>query len=82
MSGEKLGPPQAPGGENKDPPSGLADSVASRPLPGDIQALIGRRLVAAYDEVLRQPIPDRFRRLLDDLEANPHVATKSPSEGK
>ena len=37
-------------------------------LAPDIQVQIGRRLVAAYDHVLHQPVPDRFRLLLDELD--------------
>jgi Anti-sigma factor NepR len=37
-------------------------------LAPEIQAQIGRRLTAAYDDVLQQPVPDRFRLLLDELD--------------
>ena len=37
-------------------------------LAPDIQVQIGRRLVAAYDHVLHQPVPDRFLLLLDELD--------------
>lgn len=33
--------------------------------------IIGRRLREYYDEVARQPVPDRFLELLNRLEANP-----------
>ena len=45
-----------------DPP------VNDAALSPTIQAQIGRRLLAVYDEVLQQPIPDRFRILLDHLD--------------
>ena len=48
-----------------EPPSPQSYDVG---LPSPIQAQIGRRLAAIYDEVLHQPIPDRFRLLLDELE--------------
>jgi len=37
-------------------------------LEPDQQAHIGRRLRAAFDEIVNEGVPDRFRRLLDDLE--------------
>lgn len=37
-------------------------------LSSDLQAHIGRQLRAAFDEVAREPIPDRFLQLLKDLE--------------
>ena len=45
---------------------GKKPGVALAPL---IQAQIGSRLVAVYNEVLHQPVPDRFRQLLDELDA-------------
>lgn len=47
------------------------ESVASASTPAlddDLQIHIGRQLRAVYDEVARQPVPDRFLRLLEDLE--------------
>jgi hypothetical protein len=35
----------------------------------DIQDHIGRQLRAVYNEVLDEPVPDRFLRLLADLES-------------
>lgn len=34
----------------------------------DIQKHLGRNLKASYDELVRQPIPDTFRHLLEQLE--------------
>jgi hypothetical protein len=34
----------------------------------DIQTHLGQRLKASYDELVRQPVPDKFRQLLDELE--------------
>jgi hypothetical protein len=33
-----------------------------------IQDHIGRQLRAVYDDVLNQPVPDRFRELMDKLD--------------
>ena len=46
-------------------------------LAPEIQAQIGARLMAAYDDVLQQPVPDRFRQLLEDLDAK----TAKPASG-
>jgi len=37
-------------------------------LEADLQAHIGRQLRAVYDEVVNEAVPDRFLRLLDELE--------------
>jgi Anti-sigma factor NepR len=36
-------------------------------LGADLQAVIGRQLRAVYHEVLDEPVPDRFVRLLAEL---------------
>ena len=55
-------------GEAPDAPARPAARARSSALPERIQAQIGHRLAAIYDEVLLQPIPDRFHLLLDELE--------------
>jgi hypothetical protein len=42
--------------------------AAGPSVPLDAQTQIGRRLASIYNEVLQQPVPDRFRILLDELE--------------
>jgi Anti-sigma factor NepR len=37
-------------------------------LEADLQAHIGRQLRAVYDEVVNEGVPDRFVRLLEELE--------------
>lgn len=37
-------------------------------LPADAQHVIGEKLKAMYDEVVRQPVPDRFAQLLAQLD--------------
>lgn len=37
-------------------------------LPADAQNRIGQRLKAMYDNVVQQPVPDRFAQLLEQLE--------------
>jgi hypothetical protein len=41
----------------------------------ELQAHIGRQLRAVYDEVAQQPVPERFLKLLEELERK--QATKS-----
>lgn len=38
------------------------------PFALDIQSQIGRQLQAVYDEVLHEPVPDRFLKLLQKLD--------------
>ena len=65
-----------------------ADSAA--PADGDreyalaphVQEQIGRRLAAVYDEILRQPIPERFLRLLDQLDQATAKTVKDRSSAK
>ena len=48
------------------------DTQRQRPPNGldpDIQKQIGRMLKAAYDQVAREPVPDKFLSLLQQLEA-------------
>ncbi len=47
---------------------GKAAADDKRGLSSDLQGHIGRQLRAAFDEVAREPIPDRFLQLLKDLE--------------
>jgi hypothetical protein len=37
-------------------------------LEGDLQAHIGRQLRAVYEEVVNEEVPDRFVKLLEELE--------------
>ena len=40
-------------------------------LGSDLQSHIGRQLRSLYDEVLKEPVPDRLRDLLQKLEQKP-----------
>jgi hypothetical protein len=47
-----------------------SEPEATQPHLGpDLQALIGQQLRAVYHEVLNEPVPDRFVRLLEALAA-------------
>ena len=75
--------------QGDDNSNGEAPNAAARPvarahssaLPERIQAQIGHRLAAIYDEVLLQPIPDRFHLLLDELERGA-PPSKAPAREK
>ena len=46
----------------------LQEKIASEPaLDRAVQARIGEKLLAMYDELLEQPVPDRFERLIERL---------------
>lgn len=46
------------------------------PLPQDVQARIGDKLKAMYQEIVQQPVPDRFKELLAQLDRG-HLPAKS-----
>jgi hypothetical protein len=50
--------------EEKPEPPREGEPTASFPL----HEHIGRQLKAMFDEVLSQPVPDKFRELLEELE--------------
>ena len=67
--------PMMPDQNNSASPGGspvVSATVASegpaRPGTTDVQAYIGRQLRAVYDDVVKQPIPDRFLALMKQLE--------------
>jgi hypothetical protein len=49
-------------------PDGPAETVAGAMFGPDLQAHIGRQLRAVYDEVVSEAVPERFLRLLEELE--------------
>lgn len=54
-------------------PAAETGSIGAAPpkgviLEADLQAHIGRQLRAVYDEVVNEAVPERFLRLLDELE--------------
>ena len=49
-------------------------------LPPDVQVKIGEKLKAIYDDVVRQPVPDRFKDLLTQLDAA-HVPANLEAKG-
>ena len=55
-------------------------SWRGQPLSAEIQARIGIKLLEVYDEVLSQPVPDRFLQLLDALDEK--MKSQPDSENK
>jgi hypothetical protein len=60
-----------PGKKNKPPA-----------LPPDVQVKIGEKLKAIYDDVVRQPVPDRFKDLLSKLDSNGTESLRIEAEGR
>jgi hypothetical protein len=48
------------------------------PLPPHVRAAIGHKLKEALEPVVSEPVPDRFLRLLDELESRPEGESPSP----
>ncbi len=44
------------------------DPTAASPIDREIQKHLGQKLKASYDDLVRQPVPDKFRQLLEELE--------------
>lgn len=66
--------------------AGPAEDDGAR-LGTEVEAVIGRRLKALYDDVVNAPVPDRFMELLAKLEEAPAAAqgepvARPPSDGK
>ena len=57
-------------------PSPDLAQAAPRAMGLDVQAHLGRQLRAVFDDLAKQPVPDRFLKLLDALENKP---TESPA---
>jgi hypothetical protein len=61
LTPDRIARPSDPGGSEKTDKKGMAP---------ELQAHIGRHLRAVFDEVAREPVPDRFLQLLKELEKN------------
>lgn len=44
------------------------DTAGEPPVDQAVRNHLGRKLKQSYDELVRQPVPDKFRRLLEELE--------------
>nr|BAN84084.1 anti-sigma factor [Methylosinus sp. B4S] len=58
-------------------------SARAKAETSDLGEQIGEQLRGIYDDVLNQPIPDRFLELLNQLESDPisPQRSKTPGEG-
>lgn len=56
---------------NQPGPTQAAPEPATPALQPQLQDQIGRQLRALYDDILSQPVPDRFRELMDRLDRIP-----------
>ena len=61
----KESPPATPPGGKEDPPGG---GPPKDPKGTDLMDAIGRELKFLLDGVATEPVPERFRQLLDELE--------------
>lgn len=53
---------------------GPLNSIAS--LPSELQGQLGKRLRESYSDLVKQPVPDKFLLLLEELKKS------EPKEGK
>jgi len=60
-------------------PSGSARPPSSAVVP-QIQDHIGRQLRSIYNDVLSQPVPDRFRELMEKLDSPQGDTTDRPGD--
>jgi len=63
---------------NPEPESSGTVQPPSPALVPQIQDHIGRQLRSIYNDVLNQPVPDRFRELMDRLDAPEADAADRP----
>ena len=62
---------EAAGTDRRPPaqaPTGSPDVPATPPETGDVHTYIGARLRQAFDDVAKQPVPERFLQLMRDLD--------------
>lgn len=59
---------QGPDAERQPVTSPQPQGRGSAAQPGDMQSYIGARLRQAFDDVARQPVPDRFLQLMAELD--------------
>lgn len=62
-----------------DKPAGQSEAISSAAVEGqeqpkvastaDMQAFLGRQLRAVYDDIAKQPVPDRFVELMKQLDS-------------
>ncbi|MCW2314791.1 NepR family anti-sigma factor [Rhodoblastus acidophilus] len=65
--------------DSKDNSEKSSADIGLEPL---LQAHIGRKLREFYDSAVREPVPDRFKLLLDQLENDELESVGDKAEGK
>ncbi len=55
-------------GKHDDNQGKTSGNSAMNPMPPQAVDAVGRKLKATYDEMLREPIPEKLLQLLDDLD--------------
>jgi hypothetical protein len=68
---EASGPDQQANRSSEGAPAG-DNSSTPRPVSADMQQFIGRQLRAVFDDVAKQPVPDRFLELMKQLDSKTH----------
>jgi Anti-sigma factor NepR len=68
MTEKRRSKTRLPGDPNKVTPVNMTQPKQDT-LPIAMQDLLGDKLRAYYNEVAREPVPDRFEQLLKELEA-------------
>lgn len=61
-------PPESPDSSEKPPEDGSARKNAGPKLDRGTQSRIGDQLRAMYTDLMEQPVPDKFKALLDQLD--------------
>ena len=54
--------------EPSDTPSAAPKSSAAEPKGAELSNQIGRKLRAMFDDVVAEPVPEKFHKLLEELE--------------
>jgi len=54
-------------GTHSDPKEGESGVMGRAAMPTELQGQLGQRLREAYSELVREPVPDRFVQLLQQL---------------
>lgn len=57
-------------------------SPSQTQLPAELQGQIGQRLREAYNELISEPVPDRFINLLQQLKDREDKSPEGPEQGQ
>jgi Anti-sigma factor NepR len=68
LSAEAADKESAPTAMQTNTENGVAGVTNEAVIGQDIQIHLGKKLKASYEAIVRQPVPDKFKELLDELE--------------